>query len=155
MDVTTAGCDPPVDLHLPDSGGDSLSQRVLFDFAEERADSSLPWLFHKTTRRTLYNQAHVRAQAAGLFDVIFCNERDEITEGCITNIFILKDGVYSTPPLECGLLDGIMRKQLLAVKEKTPVFERVLFKTDILEADKIFLSNSVRGVVPAQIQSDG
>ena len=97
----------------------------------------------------------MRAQAAGLFDVIFCNERDEITEGCITNIFILKDGVYFTPPLECGLLDGIMRKQLLAVKEKTPVFERVLFKTDILEADKIFLCNSVRGVVPAQIQSDG
>lgn len=155
IEMTTAACEPPADFRLPDSGGDTVSQRVRFDFAEERTDSSLPWLFHKTTRRNLYNQAHGRAQAAGLFDVIFCNERDEITEGCITNIFILRDGVYYTPPLECGLLDGIMRKQLLAVKEKTPVFERVLFKADILEADKIFLCNSVRGVVPAQIQSDG
>ena len=152
IELTAAGCEPPAHLILPGSHDQSLSQPVLIDFAEQRTDSSLFWLFHKTTRRTLYNEAYGRAQADGLFDVIFCNERHEITEGCITNILILKNNIYYTPPLDCGLLNGVMRKQLLASAGKMPVVEHVLYRADIQEAEKIFLCNSVRGVIHAQMQ---
>jgi para-aminobenzoate synthetase/4-amino-4-deoxychorismate lyase len=154
IELTSAGCEPPAHLILPGSHEQTLSQPVLIGFAEQRTDSSLSWLFHKTTRRALYNEAYGRAQADGLFDVIFCNERQEITEGCITNILILKNNIYYTPPLDCGLLNGVMRKQLLASAGKIPVVEQVLYRADILEAEKIFLCNSVRGVIRARIQSD-
>lgn len=153
--LTAAGCDPPSDLVLPGSHDQTMPPPVLIDFADTRTDSSQPWLFHKTTRRSLYDKAYARAQAEGLFDVIFCNERGEITEGCITNIFILRNNIYCTPPLDCGLLNGVMRKQLLGSAGKRPVVEQVLYKADILEAEEIFLCNSVRGVIHAHIRHEG
>ena len=154
MELSAAPCNPAGYLYLPDRLNDDLSQPVSIGFAEKSTDSTGPWLFHKTTMRTWYDRAYQIAQAAGLFDVIFCNERGEITEGCITNIFILKDSIYFTPPERCGLLCGVMRKQLLAGAPGKPVIEKVLSREDVLGADMIFLCNSVRGVVPARIQSD-
>lgn len=154
VDLTTADCDPPAHLRLPGSQDDADLQPVTIEFAEQTTDSSWPWFFHKTTRRKLYDEAYRQAKAAGLFDVIFCNERGEVTEGCITNIFVLKRGHYYTPPLNSGLLDGIMRKRLLEGAAGMPVHEKVLFKTDLMEADKIYLSNSVRGVIAARIRPD-
>ena len=153
IELTAAPCDPAGYLYLPDSLDDDLSRPVSIGFAEKSTDSTGPWLYHKTTVRTWYDRAYQRAQAAGLFDVIFCNERDEITEGCITNIFILKDNIYFTPPEHCGLLGGVMRNQLLAGAPGKPVVEKVLSREDVQAADMIFLCNSLRGVVPAQIQS--
>jgi len=126
---------------------------VDIDFAEGSTNSSQPWLFHKTTRRNVYDNAYEKANSAGLFDVIFCNERGEVTEGCITNIIIRKDNTYYTPPLTCGLLDGVMRKQLLHTNARVRVIEKTLHKSDILKADAVFICNSVRGVIPARIRS--
>jgi len=154
IDLHAERCEPPVHLSLPDSLGDDTLQPVSIGFSEQTIDSSLPWFFHKTTRRTLYDEAYARAKKADLFDLIFCNERGEVTEGCITNVFILKNNTYYTPPLHCGLLDGIMRKQLVGGTAGIEVVEKVLFKTDIIEAEKIFVCNSVRGVVAARIRQD-
>ena len=91
------------------------------------------------------------ARKRGLFDICFCNGDGEVTEGCITNIIILKDGVYSTPPVRCGLLAGVMRSRLLLDRER-PLAERVVSIDDIRNADAVFLCNSVRGVMQVRLE---
>ncbi len=152
IQLDSSECGEPEHLELPRPSETSCDQPVLIDFSGSAMDTSSPWVFHKTTRREIYDRAHDKARAEGLFDVVFSNERDEITEGCISNIIILKDGCYYTPPLRSGLLDGIMRRAILERQVSLPVRERILFRDDLLQADKLYLCNSVRGVLPARLK---
>ena len=140
-----------VRLLLSRNGKISLSDSLitpvsihLFSVSQDRVSSQDIFLFHKTTLRPLYDKYRKEADKAGLFDIIFMNERDEITEGSISNIFILSEGVLWTPPVECGLLDGTLRQELV---EKGEARERIIFSHDLKKAEKIFLGNSVRGLV--------
>ena len=83
-------------------------------------------------------------------DIIFTNEKGEITEGCISNIFIFYEGIYLTPPLESGILNGIYRSKLL---KKYPKFfkEKILTKNMLMESKKIFICNSVRGIIKVNL----
>jgi len=152
LQFSSTECGRPETLALPRPSENHHATAVLIDFADCPIDTTSPWVFHKTTRRKIYNLAYEQACTKGLFDVIFANERGEITEGCISNIFILKDGCYYTPPLRCGLLDGIMRRHILENQASLPVQESVLFRQDLLQADKIYLCNSVRGILPARLR---
>lgn len=153
LHIASSSCIKPEAFELPENPAECRIKPVMIDFADQKVDSSTPWVFHKTTMRQIYDQAHIKAVSMGLFDLLFRNEQDEITEGCITNIFIVKDGCYYTPPRMCGLLDGVMRKQLLSVNRPFQPRERVLYKEDILQAEHIFVCNSVRGVLPAQLKN--
>jgi para-aminobenzoate synthetase / 4-amino-4-deoxychorismate lyase len=102
------------------------------------------FLYHKTSNRELYNNEYVRAQKRGYVDVLFCNEKGALTEGCITNLYIKKQGVWYTPPVSDGLLPGIERQKLLRQK-KLNIQEKTLFAKDLGTAEEIRLSNSVRG----------
>jgi para-aminobenzoate synthetase/4-amino-4-deoxychorismate lyase len=59
-------------------------------------------------------------------------------------VFVKKDGRWSTPPVECGLLAGIYRRHLLATRPE--IEERVLFLNQLRQADGVFLANAVRGL---------
>jgi para-aminobenzoate synthetase/4-amino-4-deoxychorismate lyase len=110
-------------------------------------------LRHKTTARALYNAELARAQRAGCFDALFANERDEVTEGARSNVFVKLDGRWYTPPVACGLLPGVMRAAMLA----DPAFgatERVITLDELDSAQALILTNSVRGSVPARIVED-
>jgi para-aminobenzoate synthetase/4-amino-4-deoxychorismate lyase len=74
-------------------------------------------------------------------DVIFLNEKGEVTEGANNNIVIRKNGILLTPPVTCGLLPGTLRAQLLETGE---VSEGVIMPADVAQADEIYLINSVR-----------
>lgn len=152
LEVTSTVCGEPNRLLLPPPSDKGQGGTVLIDFADAPVDTTTPWVFHKTTRRKTYNLAYEKGCSEGLFDVIFANEEGEITEGCISNIFILKDGCYYTPPLRSGLLDGIMRRHILENQTSLPVRERVLYREDLLGADRLFLCNSVRGILPARLK---
>jgi para-aminobenzoate synthetase/4-amino-4-deoxychorismate lyase len=106
------------------------------------------FLYHKTTIRETYNRAYQWALRCGYFDAIFENNRGEVTEGAITNIFVMRNGVLYTPPVSCGLLPGVLRQHLL-MQGKTQ--EKILTRKDLLSAEKIFLGNSVRGLVEVHI----
>ncbi|MDZ7266281.1 MAG: aminodeoxychorismate synthase component I [candidate division KSB1 bacterium] len=123
---------------------------VAVRLAATRTNSQDRFLFHKTTRRGLYDRELAQAAAAGFFDVIFQNEKGEVTEGARTNVIIRKGGRYFTPPLACGVLPGIYRAHLLAT-QTLPVSEKVLRLEELLAADEILLCNSVRGVLPAKL----
>lgn len=97
--------------------------------AAEPVDSSDRFLFHKTTRRRSGD------------DVIFWNERGEVTESSIANVVVSIDGQLFTPPLESGLLAGVFRNQLLAEGQ---IKERTISVKELQGARDFFLINSVR-----------
>ena len=111
--------------------------------------SSDPWLYHKTTQRNVYDAARKDAQAQGFFDVLFQNERGDITESSIANVFIQLDGQWLTPPVHCGLLNGVYRQHLL--KKLKPVQEKAFSENELLRADRVLLCNSVRGVIRVRL----
>lgn len=111
--------------------------------ADDRTDSSDRFIFHKTTMRPLYDRYRKKAQNESIADFIFLNERNEVTEGTITNIFIEKKQAYYTPPVTAGILNGIYRRRMLSTLR--PAQERTLTVYDLRSADAIYLCNSVRG----------
>ena len=112
-----------------------------------RADD--PFLYHKTSHRPLYERELARlAAATGCGEVVFVNQRGELTEGTRTNLFVERGGWLLTPALGCGLLDGTLRRELLETQPEQ-VREAVLTPDDLVGAKRIFLGNSVRGLMPA------
>jgi para-aminobenzoate synthetase/4-amino-4-deoxychorismate lyase len=125
---------------LPISAADCSASVGKMALSPQRVDSSDPFLFHKTTRRALYDeqlQAH-----PDCYDVIFLNERGEVTEGSYTTVVISLNEELLTPALDCGLLPGVLRAELLEVGA---IREAVLTLDDLRTADRIWLVNSVRG----------
>ena len=116
----------------------------LVNIAPESTNSNDRFLYHKTTHRQLYDEAFKRATDEGLADYIFTNERGEVTEGAISNIIIYKDGFYFTPPVTCGVLNGVYRRYFL--KTQPRVKEQILHVQDLVGADKIYICNAVRGM---------
>jgi branched-chain amino acid aminotransferase len=86
----------------------------------------------------------------GAFEGIMRNYRGEIAECTTANVFIVKDGVAATPPLEAGLLAGITREFLFEVARETdvPMREQVMHDADLFGADEAFLTSTTREVVP-------
>ena len=104
----------------------ATDQRVRL--APTPVDSSDRYLFHKTTRRDFSSD-----------DVLYWNERGEITESSIANIVVSIDGQLCTPPIASGLLAGTFRNHLLA---QGKIKERVITVDELPE--QFFLINSVR-----------
>ena len=101
---------------------------------------------HKTTIRGRYD-AVLGQLAEDVFDAIFLHEQGEVCEGARSNVFIVRDGQWLTPSLKCGLLPGVMRRSLL---ESGRAVEQVLYREDLLSAEKIYLANALRGVIPVR-----
>lgn len=112
-------------------------------------DSKNIFLYHKTTQRELYDQERRKAIRCGFFETIFLNKKGEVTEGTISNIFIEKNKKIYTPPVSSGLLSGVFRQYLLNGKKAV---EKKLYLKDLKKADKIYIGNSVRGLIEVRIK---
>lgn len=94
--------------------------------------------------------------AAGTFDSLFLNWKDELTECTISNLFFVSGGTVHTPALECGILDGITRTIVitLAQEEGLPVREGHYHMADLRQADECFLTNTSMEIMPvSQVDS--
>ena len=111
----------------------------------EMADSE--FVRFKTTRRDHYDQA-ASLQAEGVFDTLLWNVRGELTECTRGNMALCLDGEWWTPPLSCGLLDGVGRAVAL---HEGRVREAVLRREDVFRASGLAYLNSLRGWLPAQL----
>lgn len=109
-----------------------------------RVPADDPRVRHKTTARTLYDQELKRVVAAGHFDALFVNTGGRLAEGARTNLILELAGERVTPPLEDGALDGVMRARLVADGQ---VQVRSLDLADLQRAERIFVSNALRGLV--------
>jgi len=137
LSLDEAGSHQAVAVPLPPNPG-HWSWRL----SPERTQSKDLLLRHKTSWREIYDREAARA---GTDDVIFRNERDEITEGARSNVFVRRADMLLTPPLECGVLDGCLRAELI---------ERKLAREERLTVEdlkgEVFLGNSLRGLIPAR-----
>jgi len=110
--------------------------------------STDPFLYHKTTSRDFYDAELKRLCGDGVDEVLFVNERGELTEGTRTNIFLQRGPVLLTPPLAAGLLPGTFRARLIAEGHAR---EAILFPGDLKpESGALYLGNALRGLVPTQ-----
>ncbi len=107
------------------------------------------FLYHKTTHRTLYEQA--RAAHTDAWDVLLWNEAGELMEFTIGNVVLELEGQRYTPPMSSGLLPGTFRADLL---EQGEIQERVLRIEDLERAERVWLINSVRGWVEVTVVKD-
>jgi 4-amino-4-deoxychorismate lyase len=114
--------------------------------AEARLRSDDPWLRVKTTERRAYDAARA-ALPAGVDEAVVLNERGEVCEGAITTVFAdLGEGLV-TPPLDCGLLPGVLRAEMLALGRAR---EGLLGVEDLARA-QLFVGNALRGLIPARL----
>ncbi len=138
--VTTVTATP-----LPEPKPDPVMRYVI---SPTRLDPENAFLFHKTTRREIYDSEWQHyADTAGSDEVVYLNKDGALAEGSRTSIFIERDGVLLTPKLSAGLLPGTLREQLLADGRAQ---EAELRLDDLKKADRVFLGNSVRGLVRAE-----
>ena len=126
------------------AGGRRRPWRVAL--APQPVDVADPLLFHKTTARALYDAA--RAALPDCDDALLWNRDGEVTESTIANLVARIDGALVTPPVSSGLLAGTFRARLLA---RGRVVERVVRREDLARADGLWLVNSVRGWIPAEL----
>lgn len=123
--------------------------------APEVMQSKNLFLYHKTTNREFYDTPRTfmqsRAEEEGsekIDEVIFQNEKGEITEGSFTNIFVKVKGELITPSIESGLLPGTLRQSLI---EQGKAKEKILTLNDLQLAEEIYVGNSVRGLIKAKL----
>lgn len=91
------------------------------------------------------------AQARGAFEAVMLNERGEVAEGAGSNVFVVHEGRLLTPPLQAGILAGITREVVLELCPGLgqPVSVEPLRVQDLLRADEIFVTSTLKEVVGA------
>ena len=104
-----------------------------------------PRLFHKTTDRDFYDAPR---RTSGAFELLFVNDRGELTEGSFTNLFVPRDDMLLTPPLAAGLLPGVLRAELL---DQGAAVEAPLAPVDL--PAEFFIGNSLRGLIRARLRT--
>lgn len=120
---------------------------ILSAFKQNRVD---PTFGHKTTcyfpRMLALKAAHQKRAAEALWFTV----DNRLAEGCISNVFLVKDSKLLTPPVETPVLAGVARKTVcqIAVNEGIELVEKNLFINDLLEADEVFLTNVIMQVLP-------
>lgn len=126
--------------------------------AEHGAVVTVPWVRNeraataglKTTSYADNVVALARAKAQGALEAIFANTRGELCEATGSNVFVVVDGVVSTPPLDSGCLAGITRELLLewCAAEGVRVVEQSLPLDVLTRADEVFITSSIKDVFP-------
>ncbi len=159
------GSDAPyrMRLTLDKSGTVEITHAPLMPLLEETVGVMLGWehgfaalqaadplLLHKTTRRAEYDRGWREAESHDAFDTLFFNDRGELTEGGRSNVFVMLDGRWWTPPLSSGVLPGVMRGVLLEDPDMQ-AGERILTRDDVMNAQALMLCNALRGALPARI----
>ena len=87
------------------------------------------------------------AKSKGYDEALFLNTDNFVSEGSISNIFFIKDNVIHTPLVSCGLLDGTVRKFIISNIKKYKVIEGKYKLDDFLNADGVFVTNSLLGIM--------
>ncbi len=123
---------------------------VLVVLCPFRQNPSEPIYGHKTTsyfcRMLGLNGAHQKRAAEALWFTV----DNRLAEGCISNVFLVKDSALYTPPIVTPVLAGVARKTVcqLALKNSVKLVDKDLYIDDVLSADEMFLTNVIMQVMP-------
>ena len=103
----------------------------------------------KTTNKVIHVTASIYADENGFDNCILLNDSKNVVEVLQGNLFMLQGNKLITPPVAEGCINGIMRKQVLALAKKTEgleVVEEVISPFDLQKADELFFTNVIKGI---------
>ncbi len=140
---------PPEDYHIQVKKKPlpKPPEKVRLGVSPFRRHSQNPLWRHKTTNYLFSIMVKRHALSQGRFDDVVLNEREEVTECSASNLIVLRDGKLLTPHRDSGLLVGTT---LTYLSRKLPIEETPIKTEDLLEADSLFITNSIMGVVPVE-----
>jgi branched-chain amino acid aminotransferase len=105
----------------------------------------------KSTNKIINITASIFAKENGYNNCLILNDSKNIVEAINGNIFMVVGNKLITPPISEGCLNGIMRKQILALAKKIDhleVLEEVISPFDLQKADELFITNVISGIQP-------
>lgn len=110
----------------------------------------------KTTRRAVYDAGWQQAEQQGAFDSLFFNTEGHLLEGGRSNVFVRFGSEWHTPPLDLDILNGVMRRAVLAEPQRylntAHIFERRITQAQLRQADEIVLCNALRGLIRVRLK---
>ena len=110
----------------------------------------------KTTRRAVYDAGWQQAEQQGAFDSLFFNTEGCLLEGGRSNVFVRFGSEWHTPPLDLDILNGVMRRAVLADSQHylntAHIFERRITQAQLRQADEIVLCNALRGLIRVELK---
>lgn len=137
----------PVAGYAPELYEKGMTVLLCTDYRQSSAD---PLTGHKTTSYFSRLVALRVAQQRGCQESLWFTPQNLLAEGCISNVFLVREGRLRTPPLDTPILPGITRAVVieLAREEALAVDEAPCTVNDLLDADEVFLTNAVMEVMP-------
>ena len=105
----------------------------------------------KTNNKVLHVVGSIYAKENNLQNCLLLNTNKQVVEALNGNIFLVKDNVIKSPPLEDGCLKGIMRKQIIEIIQSIPDYtfeEASISPFELQKADEIFITNVIVGIQP-------
>ena len=117
-----------------------------------RRNEQSPIVSIKTTNYLENIMAKEEAMRKGAEEGLWLNTKEAICEGTMSNIFFLRDGTLFTPDLECGCLPGTRREVILDIAQslQIPTCEGFYPLSTLLEANEVFMTNSLMGILPVR-----
>jgi branched-chain amino acid aminotransferase len=118
----------------------------------QRSANANPPAIKATANYLNSSLARIEANRHGYNEAVMLNEQGKVCEGTGENLFIVRDGVISTPPVSDGILEGITRDSIMIIADNLgfPVIEESLVRTDLYSADEMFMTGSAAEVVPVR-----
>lgn len=129
---------------------DYYKQGVMVALCPCKQNASDPIYGNKTTSymsRMLGLKAAHQYHAA---EALWFTTDNRLAEGCISNVFVVKDSLIQTPPLNTPVLPGIARKTVLKLTADSSmrIAEKDMHIDDLLDADEVFITNVIMQVMP-------
>ncbi len=139
-------------------GEDALEQgvRVKISSWRRNTQNALPASAKATGQYINGVLAKVESLKAGYDEGIMLNEQGMITDGSGENVFVVRDRVLTTPPIQAGCLDGITRATVMTLARELgyEVREENLVRTDLYNADECFFSGTAAEITPIREVDD-
>ncbi len=105
----------------------------------------------KTTNKMIHITGSIFAKENDLQNCLLLNEEKNVVEALQGNIFMLMDKTLITPPISDGCLNGVMRKNIIAIAkelDELEVIEKSISPFDLQKADQLFITNVIQGIQP-------
>lgn len=139
----------PWDAYL---GPDALANGIKVGISSwrQRSINAIPPAVKATASYFNSLMAKLEAKEHGYSEAIMLNEEGRVCEGTGENLFVVRDGILSTPPLSDGVLEGITRDSVIVLAEELdiPVLEESLTRSDVYIADEVFMTGSAAELTP-------
>src|SRR5207248_9644798 len=115
------------------------------------SDSSIP--ARAKISGSYVNSALAKSEALenGFDEAIMLSHDGHVSEGSAENLFMLKDGVFVTPPVTDDILEGVTRQLLMRVIKdelNLDVFERSIDRTELYTCDELLLCGTGAQISP-------